>query len=136
MEVMACCSEQMFHQRKCKNGQWVCKDSRVHRCVLVLNVGIYIEKILRIYPKSSEKILTVNLSGCYNICRASRPCLKEREALFLYPRSWLLKRKYARCRHVASKAGILELMRTSFGAFTKDKNQWYSSSIDIIILYR
>jgi len=81
--------------------------------ILVNNAGIYRRSLfLHIKPEQWDKIMNVNLKGCYNVCRHSIPYMKEGGKIVFMSSQLAFKGSTHGADYAASKAGILGFMRS------------------------
>jgi 3-oxoacyl-[acyl-carrier protein] reductase len=81
--------------------------------ILVNNAGIYDRnKFENISFTNWNKVLSVNLSGCYNLCKAALPYMKPGSKIIFISSQLALKGSNHGAHYAASKAGILGLVRS------------------------
>jgi len=81
--------------------------------ILVNNAGIYYRSSFsHIEPEQWDRLMNVNLKGCYNICRHSIPYMKEGGKIVFISSQLAFKGSIHGADYAASKAGILGLMRS------------------------
>jgi len=81
--------------------------------ILVNNAGIYRRSLfLHIKPEQWDKIMNVNLKGCYNVCRHSIPYMKEGGKIVFMSSQLAFKGSTHGADYAASKAGVLGFMRS------------------------
>jgi 3-oxoacyl-[acyl-carrier protein] reductase len=81
--------------------------------VLVNNAGIYIRnKFEDISPETWEKILAVNLTGCYYLCQATLPYMGPHGKIIFISSQLAFRGSSHGADYATSKAGILGLMRS------------------------
>jgi len=81
--------------------------------VLVNNAGVYErEKFGDISLDSWNKIISVNLNGCFNLCKAVLPYMKPSGKIIFVSSQLALKGSSHGAHYAASKAGVLGLVRS------------------------
>ena len=81
--------------------------------ILVNNAGIYErEKFENISYENWDKVLSINLTGCFNLCKAVLPFMKPGGKIIFISSQLALKGAAHGAHYAASKAGILGLVRS------------------------
>lgn len=81
--------------------------------ILVNNAGIYDRnKFEKISLTNWNKVLSVNLGGCYNLCKTALPYMKPGSKIIFISSQLALKGSTHGAHYAASKAGILGLVRS------------------------
>ncbi|MFW6121261.1 MAG: SDR family NAD(P)-dependent oxidoreductase, partial [Petrotogales bacterium] len=81
--------------------------------LLVNNAGIYARNAFEdIPPKTWEKILSVNLTSCYHLCKQVIPHMKSNGKIIFISSQLAFKGSSHGADYAASKAGMLGLMRS------------------------
>jgi len=88
-------------------------DEKGHIDILVNNAGIYTRNMFEdISPEIWEKIISINLTGCYNFCKEVIPHMKPMSRIIFISSQLAFKGSAHGADYAASKAGILGLMRS------------------------
>lgn len=81
--------------------------------ILVNNAGIYFRNRFEdIKPNVWNKVLSVNLTSCYNLCRETLPYMKSYGKIIFISSQLAFKGSSHGSDYTASKAGMLGLMRS------------------------
>ena len=81
--------------------------------ILVNNAGIYNRnKFENISLDSWNKVLSVNLTGCFNLCKVALPYIKPGGKIIFISSQLALKGSAHGAHYASSKAGLLGLMRS------------------------
>ena len=81
--------------------------------ILVNNAGIYIRNIFENIPlKTWEKILSVNLTSCYHLCKQVIPHMNPNGKIIFISSQLAFKGSSHGADYATSKAGMLGLMRS------------------------
>jgi len=88
-------------------------DTRGNIDILVNNAGIYIrDKFEDIPIKKWENVLSVNLTGCYNLCKQVIPYMISNSKIIFISSQLAFKGSSHGADYATSKAGMLGLMRS------------------------
>ena len=88
-------------------------EQRKHIDVLVLNAGIYKRSSFAALPGEQwDETLAVNLTGCFNVCKAALPYMKEKGSIIFISSQLAFRGSSHGADYAASKAGLLGLMRS------------------------
>jgi len=81
--------------------------------ILVNNAGIYDrKKFEKISFEDWEKVISINLGGCFNLCKVALPYMKAGGKIIFISSQLALKGSNHGANYAASKAGILGLARS------------------------
>jgi len=81
--------------------------------ILVNNAGIYErEKFENISLENWNKVISVNLTGCFNLCKEALPYMKPGGKIIFISSQLALKGSTHGAHYAASKAGIIGLARS------------------------
>jgi len=81
--------------------------------ILVNNAGIYHRSsFIEMKSEQWDRIMNVNLKGCYNVCKHSIPHMSDGGKIIFISSQLALKGSSHGADYAASKAGILGLMRS------------------------
>jgi 3-oxoacyl-[acyl-carrier protein] reductase len=81
--------------------------------ILVNNAGIYIRNQFKSIPiQTWEKVLSVNLTGCYHLCEYVIPHMKSNGKIIFISSQLAFKGSLHGADYATSKAGMLGLMRS------------------------
>lgn len=89
--------------------------------VLINNAGIYQRNSFQnIPPEQWQRILEVNLTGCYYLCQMTRPYMPSGGKIIFISSQLALKGTPHGADYATSKAGMLGLMRSLALEFAED----------------
>jgi 3-oxoacyl-[acyl-carrier protein] reductase len=81
--------------------------------ILVNNAGIYFRnQFINISRQAWEKVLSVNLTGCYHLCKYTIPHMKSNGKILFISSQLAYKGSSHGANYATSKAGMLGLMRS------------------------
>ena len=81
--------------------------------ILVNNAGVYFRNSFEnILPETWEKVLSVNLTGCYNLCKEVITYMKPRSKIIFISSQLAFKGSSHGSDYATTKAGMLGLMRS------------------------
>lgn len=88
-------------------------EKRKNIDVLINNAGIYFRNSFEeIAPETWDKVLSVNLTSCYNLCRVVIPYMKSQSKIIFISSQLAFKGSSHGSDYATSKAGMLGLMRS------------------------